>query len=455
MSPSKKKGVGLSKLSRSPSSLLRSPTIKSGIDSLSSLSDANRSHERMDGCCWPSTNRGVHVAGDGPGYLQERLQLLLPPAVLVAVPFVWWCVKAGPSYGLNWLPAEIPWFWFNLTALFVFFVAFIVSIRLALPHLFVRAVIPWGFAKDFCSQSWECLSNSCLKPLAAILQIIAEKGHGRGLGSHSPVTWASGINKGRSGKSKTSGDGVQTYSNGDIYEGEFYQGRCSGSGVYYFYKSGRYEGDWVDGKYDGYGVETWARGSRYRGQYRQGMREGYGIYRFYTGDVYSGEWSNGQSHGLGMQTCGDGSCYIGEFKWGVKHGFGYYHFRNGDTYAGEYFADKMHGYGVYKFANGHCYEGSWHDGRKQGLGIYTFRNGDTHAGHWHMGTLQTRSTQSPSPSSTTGVNHTKVLHVVQEARRAAAKGSGVQRVDERVKKAVALANRAANAARVAAVKSFQ
>jgi len=88
-------------------------------------------------------------------------------------------------------------------------------------------------------------------------------------------------------------------------------------------------------------------------------------------------------------------------------------FRNGDTYAGEYFADKMHGYGVYKFANGHCYEGSWHDGRKQGLGIYTFRNGDTHAGHWHMGTLQTRSTQSPSPSSTTGVNHTKVLHVVQ------------------------------------------
>lgn len=31
----------------------------------------------------------------------------------------------------------------------------------------------------------------------------------------------------------------------------------------------------------------------------------------------------------------------------------------------------------------------------------------------------------------------------------------MQRVDERVKKAVALANRAANAARVAAVKSFQ
>lgn len=43
--------------------------------------------------------------------------------------------------------------------------------------------------------------------------------------------------------------------------------------------------------------------------------------------------------------------------------------------------------------------------------------------------------------------------LVQEARRAAGKGAEIQRVDERVKKAVALANRAANAARVAAVKA--
>lgn len=120
---------------------------------------------------------------------------------------------------------------------------------------------------------------------------------------------------------------VQVYSNGDVYEGEFHRGKCSGSGVYHYYMSGRYEGDWVDEKYDGYGVETWARGSRYRGQYRKGMRHGYGVYRFYTGDVYAGEWSNGQSHGCGVHTCEDGSRYVGEFKWGVKHGLGHYHFR--------------------------------------------------------------------------------------------------------------------------------
>ncbi|XVE55368.1 hypothetical protein DITRI_Ditri03aG0153000 [Diplodiscus trichospermus] len=122
-------------------------------------------------------------------------------------------------------------------------------------------------------------------------------------------------------------EGVEFYSNGDFYEGEFHKGKCNGSGVYNYFVNGRYEGDWVDGRYDGYGVESWSRGSRYRGQYRQGLRHGFGVYRFYTGDSYAGEWCNGQSHGVGVQTCADGSCYVGEFKSGIKHGLGYYHFR--------------------------------------------------------------------------------------------------------------------------------
>lgn len=43
----------------------------------------------------------------------------------------------------------------------------------------------------------------------------------------------------------------------------------------------------------------------------------------------------------------------------------------------------------------------------------------------------------------------------QEARRAAQKAYDVPRVDERVNKAVAAANKSANAARVAAVKAVQ
>ncbi|KAG6504427.1 hypothetical protein ZIOFF_036760 [Zingiber officinale] len=278
----------------------------------------------------------------------------------------------------------------------------------------------------------------------------------------SSVEWSIG---GVERKEKRSGgrivrEGVEFYSNGDYYEGEFHKGRCNGSGVYNFFGKGRYEGDWVDGKYDGYGTESWARGSRYRGHYRQGLRHGYGVYKFYSGDSYAGEWVGGQSHGVGAQTCSDGSSFFGEFKCGVKHGLGYYHFRqvffslkisfttttkNGDKYAGEYFADKIHGFGVYHFANGHCYEGSWHEGKKQGYGMYTFRNGDTRCGDWDAGILKMPLCAS-EPS---------VQHAVQAAQKAAESSILVPRVDSQVNKAVAAANRAATAARVAAIKAVQ
>ncbi|CAK9143881.1 unnamed protein product [Ilex paraguariensis] len=129
--------------------------------------------------------------------------------------------------------------------------------------------------------------------------------------------------------------------------------------------------------------------------------------------------------------------------------------RNGDTYAGEYFADKMHGFGVYRFGNGHRYEGAWHEGKRQGLGLYTFMSGETQSGHWQNGVLNISSSQDTLPESPFTVDHAKVLHAVQEARRAAKKAVDVAKVDERVKRAVAAANKSANAARVAAVKAVQ
>ncbi|CAL5429574.1 unnamed protein product [Camellia sinensis] len=269
-----------------------------------------------------------------------------------------------------------------------------------------------------------------------------------------PVVWSIG-SKTKSETRPNSGSWVQVYSNGDVYEGEFHQGKCSGSGVYYYYMSGRYEGDWVDEKYDGYGVETWVKGGRYRGQYRQGLRHGFGVYRFCNGDVYAGQWWSGQCHGCGVYTCEDGSLYVGEFKQGVKHGLGHYHFRNGDRYAGEYFADQMHGFGVYHFGNGHLYEGAWHEGRRQGLGLYTFKNGETQSGHWQNGVINVSRIQGSLPGSSSAISHSKVLNAVQEARLAAERAINMEKVDEKVNKAVVATNKAANAARIAAVKALQ
>ncbi|CAB80979.1 hypothetical protein [Arabidopsis thaliana] len=341
-----------------------------------------------------------------------------------------------PSYLLSWFSSSLPSIhrplirsfsvmFLEFFLLFVFSIiafSFVLSISLkfALPHLpSIRLIIARLLSLKLTPTR---SSSSSQENTKHVIWSIGSK----------PVTE----------KKTSSGSWVQKYSSGDVYEGEFHRGKCSGSGVYYYSMKGKYEGDWIDGKYDGYGVETWAKGSRYRGQYRQGMRHGTGIYRFYTGDVYAGEWSNGQSHGCGVYTSEDGSRFVGEFKWGVKHGLGHYHFR-------------MHGFGVYQFGNGHRYEGAWHEGRRQGLGMYTFRNGETQAGHWEDGVLNCPTEQTTRPDSSFSISHSKVVDTVQQARKAAKKAREVVKVEERVNRAVMVANRAANAARVAATKAVQ
>lgn len=221
----------------------------------------------------------------------RRLRVHLRLILLLSLPFFYFLVS-HPSHS----------FFLDFLSAFAFSAALLFSLNLALPRL---PSIRLFFARSFPIK---------LAPPSKISR------------PPLPVFWSIG-SRPKLEKRCNSGCWVQVFSNGDVYEGEYHKGKCSGSGVYYYYLSGRYEGDWVDGKYDGYGVETWARGSRYRGQYRQGLRHGFGVYRFYTGDVYAGEWSNGQSHGCGVHTCEDGSRYVGEFKWGVKHGLGHYHFR--------------------------------------------------------------------------------------------------------------------------------
>ncbi|XP_027090031.1 uncharacterized protein [Coffea arabica] len=415
------------KLTRTNSSLLRSsPTIRSSIHSLSSVSEITPDHDE-------------EAAGYHYQDLEEQKPHSKPGSTTSSSRVVSGSARLAPVLVLCLI---------SMYTLFVFFnrdeIASSENLLLAL--IFVAVLL-------FFAQRNKGLIHQSISVLKHLFDEYGKKIGWSSKNQSKSVQWFIGeqpdmgtkeVQKEKNLK-KCIKEGVEFYSNGDFYEGEFHKGRCNGSGVYNYFGNGRYEGDWVDGRYDGYGIESWARGSRYRGQYRNGLRHGYGVYRFYTGDSYSGEWFNGQSHGVGMQTCSDGSCYIGEFKAGVKHGLGVYHFRNGDRYAGEYFGDKIHGFGVYHFANGHCYEGSWHEGRKQGFGMYTFRNGDTKCGEWDLGNLK-----NPSPPL-----NEAVLRAVQAARRTAEKAIHFRGVDEQVNKAVMAANRAATAARVAAVKAVQ
>ncbi|CAH8391728.1 unnamed protein product [Eruca vesicaria subsp. sativa] len=404
---------GQAKLTRTHSPLLRSPsTVRSYFHSLNLISD-DVSHEKQD-----------LEAGEKEEKQRSKLFRSNPRTGLTRI---------NPGLALTMISLSF----LSLCSFFFFGLfsqtdEFLTSENLLLALIFV-AVPLFLAAKNI------TLLNQTIH---AITNAFQSKNRSK------PVQWYIGDTETKPDK-KTKRfvkEGVQFYSNGYFYEGEFHKGKCNGSGVYYYFVRGRYEGDWVDGRYDGHGIESWARGSRYKGQYRHGLRHGYGVYRFYTGDCYAGEWLNGQSHGFGVQSCADGSSYVGESRFGFKHGLGSYHFRNGDCYAGEYFGDKVHGFGVYRFANGHCYEGAWHEGRKQGYGAYSFRTGDGKSGEWDSGNL------------VTSLHHTseQVRRAVQAARETAKKAAeSRRRVDEQVSRAVGAANKAATAARVAAVKAVQ
>ncbi|KAH7446523.1 hypothetical protein KP509_01G060700 [Ceratopteris richardii] len=431
-----------SKVTRSFSSLSHSPSIKVSMSTLSSL-DKSQYLKNI------SRNDHVQHQNAPKKYRKPKLWVFLLPFTALALPCIYLYESFSNHVDVAFLEDNgqlVAGFWLYYIFLVFLFSSMLVAIMVVYPrpNLVYRL-------KCSLSSNWGCLIMTCLKPLGGMRT--CEKDRHREYGS-SCVTWTIGSEP-KLHRLKSIKEGIQTYSNGDTYAGEFHQGRFSGSGVYHFHFSGRYEGDWVDGKFDGYGVETWARGSWYRGQFRCGLREGCGVYRFFTDDVYSGEWSKGQSHGRGIQTCADGSRYVGEFKWGTKHGFGCYYFRNGDTFSGEYFADKMHGYGVYQFANGHRYEGAWHEGKRQGLGVYEFRNGERQSGHWQDGSLQIHSSHLIVGGAPQALSHSKVLHAVQEARRASTKALQVLHVDIRVNKAVAAANKAASAARIAAARAVQ
>lgn len=385
-----------SKLNRATSSLLRSPTLRSSVHSLAAVDSVGSDPEEIKPHSPPPSASSVAAStGRSSGHRLAFLSLLLTLFLLV------------------------------------------------LSFLYLRDQSPslWNLS----------LASAAVAAASLIVKRTRLSLSRRRRGRSDSVRWFIGDDEGDVENpcpklgAKSVREGVEFYSNGDFYEGEFHKGKCSGSGVYNFFGQGRYEGDWVDGKYDGYGIERWARGSRYRGQYRHGLRHGFGVYRFYNGDSYAGEWVGGQSHGRGVQSCSDGSCYVGEFKFGVKHGLGYYHFRNGDKYAGEYFGDRIHGFGAYHFANGHCYEGSWHEGRRQGFGTYTFRRGETKSGEWDCGTLK-----SPLP-----LEDSNVQRAVQSARKASEKSFLLPRVEDQVNKAISAANRAATTARVAAIKAVE
>lgn len=120
------------------------------------------------------------------------------------------------------------------------------------------------------------------------------------------------------------GKGTLVKSDGTIFEGDFYEGYCTGNATV-----------------------TYKNGDVYVGEVDHEVREGAGKYIKVDGSVYEGEFRDGEKNGFGITSFADGSVYIGEYSASIKHGNGAYLFADGDIFVGEFVNDKRTGKGIY------------------------------------------------------------------------------------------------------------
>jgi len=181
-----------------------------------------------------------------------------------------------------------------------------------------------------------------------------------------------------------SGSGKAIYATGDVYEGEFYEGKKHGEGHYVFKSKGMGEVDTLlskmyKSKPEDQSNEVFVKGAAeflkigttivetalefgfhpcYHGDYLRGMRVGEGIMKNKDGSVYKGDWKDNKRHGSGLYYYINGDVYSGQWDMGKKNGFGTYRFANGCEYRGEWVQGNFVE-GQWIMADGKYYEGKF------------------------------------------------------------------------------------------------
>ncbi len=88
--------------------------------------------------------------------------------------------------------------------------------------------------------------------------------------------------------------GVQTFDNGDVYEGGFKDGLKHGKGKLVTRNNRSYVGDWERDKPHGFGINTFPNGKIYSGNFSKGKPVGDGQWTYSDGRTYHGTWVNGE-----------------------------------------------------------------------------------------------------------------------------------------------------------------
>ena len=198
------------------------------------------------------------------------------------------------------------------------------------------------------------------------------------------------------------------FTNGDLYVGDWLEGKPHGSGIYSWGEDNTFEGRFEEGLPQGSGIFTLSDGSVFEGDVRAGLFEGTGVYKFINGNCYRGEFKQDMMEGEGEYTYQNGILYFGmftrdlfgprgkilrdgvvvydgEFRSGVYHGKGTKVYSNGDEYEGGFLLGFKHGTGSYRYVNKDLYEGGYKWGRREGRGCFVFANGSRYEGEFMNG----------------------------------------------------------------------
>jgi len=95
-----------------------------------------------------------------------------------------------------------------------------------------------------------------------------------------------------------------------------------------------YSGEWKNGRFNGYGNYSYSNGTIFTGMFKDGEFGDRGIMKLGNGDKYTGSFKNSQPNGKGIYKWADGSCYDGYFTGGLRNGRGTMVYSNGRTEKG-------------------------------------------------------------------------------------------------------------------------
>lgn len=194
---------------------------------------------------------------------------------------------------------------------------------------------------------------------------------------------------------KKDGRGALKYKNGDVYEGSFKEDLFDGLGILTMTNGMRYEGNWQRGQFHGKGTLVHPSGKKYDGQWQYGLKHGSGTLIRVNGDNYVGEWANNKvGHNIYYQYIliprnlniwaflnPDLTAFFLQ-----RHGQGTLDQTNSDgtIYSGTFFEGKYDGNGTVKYRDGSKYEGLWRTGERHGKGTFYFYGSSSlkYTGEW-------------------------------------------------------------------------